>query len=122
MALHLCRACSSLLPSHLSATSDALSCVKCGAPSSWGDAPDAAFERTTKSRAREDPDWVVRWTRRREERASHGMETLPTAHETCPKCGENEAWTREQQTRSADEGSTVFYTCKACRHRWKQNN
>lgn len=42
--------------------------------------------------------------------------------ETCEKCGGQEATYFEMQLRSADEGSTVFYTCKSCGHKWKTNN
>jgi len=47
------------------------------------------------------------------------IETLPTAHVTCPKCGHNEAWYWEVQTRAGDEPSTVFYKCKKCGHVWR---
>ncbi|ORD93647.1 RPA12 [Enterospora canceri] len=32
----------------------------------------------------------------------------------CPKCGNNEMFFHTLQTRSADEGQTVFYECTAC--------
>jgi len=34
---------------------------------------------------------------------------------TC-KCGSNDIRIREVQTRSADEGSTIFYICMQCGH------
>jgi DNA-directed RNA polymerase subunit M/transcription elongation factor TFIIS len=36
---------------------------------------------------------------------------------TC-KCGSNNVITREIQTRSADEGSTIFHICQKCGHTW----
>ena len=33
----------------------------------------------------------------------------------CPKCGNDEMTYTTQQTRSADEGQTVFYTCPKCK-------
>lgn len=42
-------------------------------------------------------------------------------NETCPKCGREEVGFYEMQTRSADEGSTIFYVCD-CGHKWNQNN
>ena len=40
--------------------------------------------------------------------------------ETCPKCGFDSALFRMQQTRSADEPMTRFYTCEKCKHQWKE--
>ena len=39
----------------------------------------------------------------------------------CPKCGREEVGFYTKQTRSADEGSTVFYVCD-CGNNWKENN
>lgn len=36
----------------------------------------------------------------------------------CQRCGSNEIRWEEKQTRSADEGATVFCTCLACKNRW----
>jgi DNA-directed RNA polymerase I subunit RPA12 len=63
--------------------------------------------------------------------------TLATIQQTCEKCGREEVRWHEQQLRSADEGSTIFYVCEcgnkyvlvlylkpiqANRPRWTQNN
>lgn len=46
-----------------------------------------------------------------------------TTNMLCDKCGtEQEVRYYEQQLRSADEGTTVFYTCTACGNRWNTNN
>lgn len=37
----------------------------------------------------------------------------------CKKCGHDQVEWYTKQTRSADEGSTVFCTCKKCKARWK---
>ncbi|KAF4584539.1 DNA-directed RNA polymerase I core subunit rpa12 [Pleurotus pulmonarius] len=42
--------------------------------------------------------------------------------EKCPECGHMEAYSKDKQLRSADEGTTVFYTCAACNHGWRVNN
>jgi len=44
------------------------------------------------------------------------------ANEACEKCGGNEVRFHTLQLRSADEGSTVFYTCHTCGHKWNTNN
>ncbi|SMQ53859.1 unnamed protein product [Zymoseptoria tritici ST99CH_1A5] len=40
----------------------------------------------------------------------------------CENCGEPRVTFYEKQLRSADEGSTIFYTCPACNHKWNTNN
>jgi len=45
-----------------------------------------------------------------------------TIRQTCEKCGQEEVRYYTQQLRSADEGSTVFYTCPNCGHKWNTNN
>jgi len=44
------------------------------------------------------------------------------ANEACEQCGEQEVTFHTLQLRGADEGSTVFYTCKSCGHKWNTNN
>ena len=36
----------------------------------------------------------------------------------CRRCGSKEVSWEEKQTRSADEGATVFCVCTACKNRW----
>ncbi|KNE55737.1 zinc finger domain, LSD1 subclass [Allomyces macrogynus ATCC 38327] len=43
-------------------------------------------------------------------------------HEKCPKCGNPEMTFHTMQLRSADEGQTVFYSCKKCGHKFKFNS
>ncbi|QSS59510.1 hypothetical protein I7I51_08945 [Histoplasma capsulatum] len=40
----------------------------------------------------------------------------------CQKCDSKEVTWSEMQLRSADEGSTIFYRCPKCGHRWQDNN
>ena len=37
---------------------------------------------------------------------------------TCLRCGSTEVRWEEKQTRSADEGASVFCTCFSCKNRW----
>ncbi|UZJ55838.1 hypothetical protein CBS101457_005158 [Exobasidium rhododendri] len=46
-----------------------------------------------------------------------------TIKEMCPKCGTEEEMTFVNvQIRSVDEGSTLFYTCTKCGHKFTLNN
>jgi len=40
---------------------------------------------------------------------------------SCSKCGSSKVFQHHKQTRSADEATTIFYTCanKACTKRWR---
>lgn len=38
----------------------------------------------------------------------------------CSQCGANKTHQREIQTRSGDEGGTLFITCLNCNHTWRQ--
>ncbi|KII92476.1 hypothetical protein PLICRDRAFT_473348 [Plicaturopsis crispa FD-325 SS-3] len=52
----------------------------------------------------------------------HEGEVLMKVSEKCPECGHGEAYFQEKQMRSADEGSTILYTCVDCKHGWRVNN
>jgi hypothetical protein len=45
------------------------------------------------------------------------MQTDATINQTCEKCGREKVRFYTQQLRSADEGTTVFYTCE-CGHKY----
>ncbi|KAI9222221.1 DNA-directed RNA polymerase I kDa polypeptide [Blastocladiella britannica] len=49
-------------------------------------------------------------------------EQAATINEKCPKCGNPEMTFHTMQLRSADEGQTVFYSCKKCGHKFSLNS
>jgi DNA-directed RNA polymerase subunit M len=48
------------------------------------------------------------------------MSTLPIAKVECPSCHEHEAYWVLKQTRASDEPETRIYTCKFCKHKWRE--
>ena len=42
--------------------------------------------------------------------------------EVCPKCGYGKMYYFAMQTRSADEGSTIYVECMKCQYKFNQNN
>ena len=48
------------------------------------------------------------------------VDTLPKAEETCPKCGNGEAFWVLRQTRGADEPETRIFECTKCGHKWRE--
>ncbi|MEM3374470.1 MAG: transcription factor S [Candidatus Woesearchaeota archaeon] len=47
------------------------------------------------------------------------IEIHPIIKEECPKCGNNEAFFWEVQTRASDEPATKFLKCTKCKHIWR---
>ncbi|ROT40762.1 DNA-directed RNA polymerase I subunit RPA12 [Sodiomyces alkalinus F11] len=47
----------------------------------------------------------------------HKVRTEAVTKEPCPRCGRDEVYYTQVQLRSADEGSTTFFTCK-CGYRY----
>jgi len=47
------------------------------------------------------------------------IEAFPDSGVRCKKCGSNDITHEFLQTRSADEGTTIFCTCTGCKKRWK---
>ena len=48
------------------------------------------------------------------------IQTLPIEKENCSKCGNEEAYSWQRQTRSGDEPATRFYRCVKCEHTWRE--
>jgi len=48
------------------------------------------------------------------------LQTLPTVTIECPKCGNNQAYTWQVQTRGADESSTQFFRCTKCGYTFRE--
>ena len=45
----------------------------------------------------------------------------PTVEQDCPECDNNLTYYRTAQTRSVDEGQTVYYECTKCGHTFTDN-
>jgi DNA-directed RNA polymerase subunit M len=46
--------------------------------------------------------------------------TLVKGHVRCPRCGHEEVYAWQLQTRAADEPPTTFYKCTKCGHTWRE--
>jgi DNA-directed RNA polymerase I subunit RPA12 len=74
-------------------------------------------EVTTKSAESAKPAWITA-----EEKTGATGEKHAIIEEPCPKCGHPEMYFYTMQLRSVDEGSTVFYECPKCTHKYSVNN
>ncbi len=48
------------------------------------------------------------------------LSVLPTIQVTCPRCGNNNAYAWQVQTRGADESSTQFLRCTCCNYTFRE--
>ncbi len=87
-----------------------LVCRKCGHEEPLNPEDVKSYRITQKVEHRPDEGIIV---------VEQNVETLPKVRVTCPKCGNDEAYWWEMQTRAGDEPSTVFYKCTKCGHVWR---
>lgn len=80
-------------------------------------------EVITKSAQTAKPAWSTDESNE-EDKAIAGKEMVKhtTIEEPCPRCNYHELYFYTMQLRSVDEGSTVFYECPRCAHKYSQNN
>ncbi|EMF09752.1 DNA-directed RNA polymerase I 13.7 kDa polypeptide [Sphaerulina musiva SO2202] len=117
--LCFCTACNNLLervsPTHLK-----IQCEVCGTtnPNNW---PSTIVEtsrpRSLPSQLRTKLQGNVQSVSE-EELQKNGQKIS----QTCPECASPEMYFTALQLRSADEGTTVFYVCHECGHRYKEDN
>ena len=97
-------------------TSNIVSCTFCPFTCNFDDI--MTEEVLTTSAPTTKPKWIaVDDEGDKEEAEKHA-----TIEEPCPKCYHPELYFYTMQIRSVDEGSTVFYECPKCKHKFNQNN
>ncbi|KAL1311784.1 hypothetical protein AAFC00_001868 [Neodothiora populina] len=118
-SLVFCTDCGNLLDSSSGQQQTTLVCEVCGAK-----CKDASAKTiTTQSKPDAFPSSLRDKRSDVQTLTEDDMETSAKIRETCPKCGREEVFYYTKQLRSADEGSTVFYTCKeGCGYKWNTNN
>ncbi|KAI1333061.1 transcription factor S-II-domain-containing protein [Xylariaceae sp. FL0255] len=117
-SLLFCTECGNLLPVSKGNVNNILHCECCGA-----DNPDTASKTTvTKSKPSDFPSLLRQKLSIVQVVEKHKVSTEALANTECEKCGSTTVRFSEAQLRSADEGSTIFYTCNDCGHRWNDNN
>ena len=83
-----------------------LKCNKCGYSNELND--NAQYEVSKEINAEETVKYV------------EDIDMGEGVTEICPKCGHDKATYELKQTRSADEAPTRFFTCKKCKHKWRE--
>ncbi|GFN97474.1 DNA-directed RNA polymerase subunit [Plakobranchus ocellatus] len=117
--LQFCPMCGSVLPAP-GLTSDNVPCSRCPFRRNIQEYHDVVEEFeihycTPKSKKKK---------KKRDMEEAHNVKTEnsketefqgPTVERQCPRCSHDTMFYTTRQTRSADEGQTVFYTCAKCR-------
>lgn len=65
---------------------------------------------------------ALRQARKTQTKKIDQLDAMEKVLEQCPQCGHGEAYIKQLQLRSADEGSTNLYTCVSCKYGWQLNN
>ena len=52
---------------------------------------------------------------------NNGDSERPTVEQDCEKCGNSKMYYTTRQTRSVDEGQTVYYECTKCGYTFTEN-
>lgn len=102
--MQFCEECGSLMHKE----DDEMVCSSCGHAE-----PTEAAESFVTTSAQDTSDVI-------ETEEGTNFEGKPTAEETCPECGHDEAWYTIKQTGAADEPPTRFFKCKECGARWRE--
>jgi len=115
--LVFCTDCGNLLDSSTGNKNTILVCDCCGAENK----DTASKTITTSTKAASFPSLLRQkrsavQTVERSDRENGAEITM-----TCPQCGRQKVKYIAVQLRSADEGSTIFYTCD-CGFKWNENN
>ncbi len=71
---------------------------------------------------RSSPRPIASWAKDSTDIENEPSEKHAVIQEPCPKCGHHELYFYTMQLRSVDEGSTVFYECPKCSHKYSLNN
>ncbi|KAJ4390020.1 DNA-directed RNA polymerase I core subunit rpa12 [Gnomoniopsis smithogilvyi] len=116
-SLVFCTDCGNLLPSSKGSQKNILQCECCGAENQ----DEASKEIVTKSKPSDFPSFLRQKLSTTQTVKRHEVNTEAKTDQTCPKCGRTEVRFSAVQLRSADEGSTIFYTCD-CGFKWSENN
>ncbi|KAJ0167107.1 DNA-directed RNA polymerase I subunit RPA12 [Colletotrichum tanaceti] len=117
-SLVFCHDCGNLLPASMGTEKNILTCDCCGA-----DNKDTGSKTiVTQTKPSDFPSQLRQKLQSNVQAVDRAnVNTEATIRETCPKCGREEVRFTAVQLRSADEGSTIFFTCD-CGFKWSQNN
>jgi len=107
-----CPRCGTLL--HLDKTKKAYRCPKCGYEATNMSSKmimSRAFQHSNKEKTAIVDSLQI---------SAPPTATIVKGYVRCPKCGYEEVYAWQIQTRAADEPPTTFYKCIKCGHTWRE--
>jgi DNA-directed RNA polymerase I subunit RPA12 len=116
---NFCEECGEMLNFEI-ILNDEVQCQKCGAEKNLDEITNHQVE--TVNFYHNSKDWVNKLANIEDKFKKHQSLKRQTVQEKCPSCPSNKMYFYTMQTRSADEGSTVFYQCVKCGALKKENN
>ncbi|PLN75201.1 transcription factor S-II-domain-containing protein [Aspergillus taichungensis] len=115
MGVQFCNDCGNLLDI---SSLETLQCERCGTTTK-----NEALSHTQTSVSENFPSKLRDKLRSHTQQVTHKtVGSGPEIDLDCIKCPSKKVTYAQVQLRSADEGSTIFYTCIQCGHRWQEDN
>ncbi|KAL4800176.1 hypothetical protein BDV19DRAFT_384537 [Aspergillus venezuelensis] len=115
MVVQFCESCGNLLDD---STNELLECEMCG----WK-AKNTLLNHAQTSTSEAFPSRLRNKLKSYTQQVTkESIGSGPHIEMDCPKCPSKGVTYAQVQMRSADEGTTIFYICLKCGHRWQEDN
>ena len=116
---NFCIDCGDLLDFEI-INNNSVKCQKCGGETELDNIKNHYIE--TNDKYESSKIWMNKLKNKEDKLREEQKNERTIIDEKCPKCGNGQMYYYSMQTRSADEGSTIFYECVKCHYKFNQNN
>ena len=116
---NFCIDCGDLLDFEI-INNNSVKCQKCGGETELDNIKNHYIE--TNDKYESSKIWMNKLKNKEDKLREEQKNERTIIDEKCPKCGNGQMYYYTMQTRSADEGSTIFYECVKCHYKFNQNN
>ena len=114
-----CEECGNLLDFEI-INNYSVKCQKCGGETPLSNIKNHTIESTEKFELSK--LWMSKLKNEEDKLRQEQKVKKAVVEEVCPQCGNKKMYYYAMQTRSADEGSTIYYECIKCHYKFNQNN
>jgi DNA-directed RNA polymerase I subunit RPA12 len=116
---NFCLDCGDLLDFEI-INNNSVKCQKCGGETKLDNIKNHYIE--TYDKYESSKIWMNKLKNKEDKLREEQKNERNIIDEKCPKCGNGQMYYYSMQTRSVDEGSTIFYECVKCHYKYNQNN